>query len=140
MILSAPNYLGIKIIIPNRHVTCKQKGAFKSHYHKLRRASGRGSLSSIDKNIHPITVFLNVIQNWFKVFMRSIYRFLFAIFTNNLLIFIYLDCVRRLSWSATYVATLNLDASERNLSETNCDFNKTLTQLWHFDMELFSFI
>ena len=28
-------------------------------------------------------------------------------------------------------------ASERNLSEIICDFTKTLTQLWHFDMELF---
>ena len=34
----------------------------------------------------------------------------------------------------------SLDASEQNLSEVNCDFTKTLTQLWHFDMELFSFL
>ena len=72
-ICSAPNYLGTKIIIPNCHVTCKQKEAFKSHYHKLRLASGRGSLSSlssIDKIIHPITVFFNI-QNGFKIFMKS---------------------------------------------------------------------
>ena len=59
-ICSAPNYLETHIIIPNCHVTCKQKGAFKSNYYKLRLASGRGSLSSIDKIIHPITVFFNI--------------------------------------------------------------------------------